>query len=660
MADNLNLNFDKLQSIAIRGNNNSVRSSFWSEFLRQWTALGNDGNSPDAFKRARGISDEIFNGYQTSGRGYGGGVGTGGGNYVTVGGNTIGSGVGSFMNDALRASQRGGGRSEPEFGSIEKSLGLILDSGGLKNAAGVWKQIKTILKDEVIIYLQQQTKLYEVINEKAGMTGELAADFRNELMEASPELIRLGISFDEMSDSVATLLKNSGKFKLLSSDTIKEMGLASKFTSDMGTFAEMGYHFEKIGLGIKDMSTTVEEMGLRSLRLGLNARRTTEDLDKYLNKLNQYGFKNGIEGLNRMVQQSIEFRMNMNNVFDLAEKVWSPEGALEVVANLQMIGGAYGDLNDPIKMMYMATNDVEGLQDAIIGAAKSLVTYNDEQGRFVVTGANLRRAKEMATELGMSMEDLTTTAVAAMERTRAASDLSGIISGIPKDDKEFLINLAQMKGGRMVIEVPKTLQEQLGGTEVALEDMSEKQAEAILSRKEEFDKIDSMEQIARQQVTLVENMQRDLSYLRAMARVSVGTQIGELMERTLGVNQRTLSEESKKITDWLANKIQHSDEIMSTVLKEIPEFKGLVSAQKGKIEAENKSGIYKIPEEKQKLTTAEPEAVTTTSNIRVVHVLNSGTATMDELARSVLRSPEFLSDFRVNLTEGYLDSPIPK
>lgn len=648
--------YDKLFGIAGRGNNSSVRQEFLAEYMNQWRTRGIDPNRENGLVLREAQS--LFNEYHSPNSKVN--YGRSNSNYVTIGGETIGSGAGSFVLDALRASQRKGGRGEAEFGSIEKGLGLILDEHGLKNAAGIWDQIKTILKNEVIIYLQQQTKLYETINEEAGMTGELAADFRNELMQASPELIRLGISFDEMADSVATLLKNSGKFKLLSSDTIKEMGLASKFVSDIGRFGEMAYDFEKVGIGVKDMSKTIEEMGLRSLRLGLNARRTTEELDKNLNKLNQYGFKNGVEGLNRMVQQSLEFRMNMDNVFSLAEKVWSPEGALDVVANLQMIGGAYSDLNDPIKMMYMATNDVEGLQKAIIETSKSLVTYNEEQGRFQVTGVNLRRAKEMADQLGMSMEELTTTAVASMERTRAASDLSGIMAGIPEEDKEFLINLSQMKGGRMVIEVPKTLQDQLGGTEVALEDMSEKQAQAILSRKEEFDKIDSMEQIARQQVTLVENMQRDVSYLRAMARVSVGTQIGELMERAFGVNQKVYSEESKRITDWLSDKIKNTDTMLSALVETVPELKGLTATQKGNAAAENKPKIYQIPEGKQNTTSTSPEATETTINVRHDYSLNAGTATMDELARSVLRSPEFLSEFRNTMNEGFLTPPITK
>jgi len=271
------------------------------------------------------------------------------------------------------------------------------------------------------------------------MTGTLSRSFREEIMAASPEAIKLGISFEELSDSVTETVAQSGKFKLLSKDTIAEMALASKFTRDMKEFAGMAKDFERVGYGVLDMSKMIERMGLNSLTLGLNARETTAGIDKYLEKLNQYGFRNGVEGLNRMVQRSIEFRMNMENVFNLAEKVWDPDGALEIVANLQMIGGAYGDLNDPIRMMYMATNDVEGLQTAIIGAARSLVTYNAEQGRFEVTGANLRRAKEMAELFGMSMEELTSTGIAGMERLQASTDLA--LAGLVMEDDEKELNI---------------------------------------------------------------------------------------------------------------------------------------------------------------------------------------------------------------------------
>jgi hypothetical protein len=51
--------------------------------------------------------------------------------------------------------------------------------------------------------------------------------------------------------------------------------------------------------------------------------------------------------------------------------------------------------------MYMATNEVEGLQGALEGVAQSLATYNVETGGFEVTGVNLRQARDIAKALGM-------------------------------------------------------------------------------------------------------------------------------------------------------------------------------------------------------------------------------------------------------------------
>jgi hypothetical protein len=154
-----------------------------------------------------------------------------------------------------------------------------------------------------------------------------------------------------------------------------------------------------------------------------------------------------------MVQKSIEFRMNMQNVFDLADKVMSPEKAIDLAANLQVLGGAVGSLGDPFQMMYMATNNVEGLQDALIGAAESLAVYSEENGKFEITGVNLRRARAMADELGMSYQDLSNMAIAAAERTSAAADL--MAAGISVDDKENynLVDITRKEAKRLRIDV---------------------------------------------------------------------------------------------------------------------------------------------------------------------------------------------------------------
>lgn len=557
-------------------------SANWNRYLAGYLDdLGIDPNDADAFRRAEAtarrsyaasIADPSENLPGRRGASYGPG--------------TTGTGLLGFGEEIVRSQLKARTLDVGEFGSLE---------GGIEAMQGIINAIKhlsvreavtslgSLMKREILVYLKNQADLFQSVNEKMAMTGELAEAFRDELMLASPDAIRLGISLAEMSDSVGELVAQSGKFKLLSSDTIKEMALASKFTEDMKTFAGMGRNYELIGLGIRDMSLLVEKMGIRSMSLGLNARTTTSMVNENLKNLNTYGFKNGVEGLNRMVQRSIEFRQNMQSVFNVAEKVWSPEGALEIVSNLQMIGGAYADMNDPIKLMYMATNDVEGLQKAIQETAKSLVTYNEEQGRFVVTGANLRRAKEMSDLLNISMEDLTNTAVAGAERVQASMDLISAGLTMPEEDKEFLTNLSRMEGGRMVIEVPQTLRKQLGmdqeQTILALEDMKDFQKEALLDNKKVFEKM-TMEEIARQQVTAVENIERDVSFLRAVARVTVGQDIASLLENALGITQTVVSGESYKVADKLASGLRSGhDALLAEARRQFPQLQGIRAGQ---------------------------------------------------------------------------------
>jgi len=91
--------------------------------------------------------------------------------------------------------------------------------------------------------------------------------------------------------------------------------------------------------------------GKSSLALGLNARKVVADVSTNMDKLNTIGFKNGVEGLTRMVQKSIEFNMNIEKVKSMAEKLFDPDQAIALSAELQAIGGAIGDFNDPLKLM---------------------------------------------------------------------------------------------------------------------------------------------------------------------------------------------------------------------------------------------------------------------------------------------------------------------
>jgi hypothetical protein len=367
-------------------------------------------------------------------------------------------------------------------GNSNKTQGSILDIGDVRKAGEGTSRISQFsdqfktgleserdftepqkLQDAILKQLKLESDLHNQINEGMSLTGKLSEAFRNSLIDTLPQAARLGYDIGNITEMMLTLTENSGKFNIIAQNTLERgFNTARAFGMTLPQLATAFSEFEKVGLGASDALDRINTAGLESASLGLNAKKTTTDLRDNLGKLNEYGFKNGIQGLNSMVQKSIEFRMNMAETFKVADKVMNPDSAIELTANMQMLGGAVGDLNDPLKLMYMATNNVEGLQDAIQGAASTLATYNTEQKRFEITGANLRRGKEMASQLGISYSEFAKGAIAAQERLMATDTLLARGFNIDDKEKEFLTNLASMKDGEMQIVIPKSLQESLG------------------------------------------------------------------------------------------------------------------------------------------------------------------------------------------------------
>jgi len=481
--------------------------------------------------------------------------------------------------------------------------------GGMDLLKKVWKETS----GQVGLYYQQQTELLGQINKEAGLTGEFSKAIREELTNTNPELLRMGIGFQELSDAAVSLVQDTGRFLALNSQSWKEAGKTSAaYVGTLSDLVRMYPAFEKIGVGASDATAQIEKAGKGSIALGLQAQKVTKELGANIGKINEYGFQNGIQGLTKMVQKSIEFRMSMETAFKIADDVMDPDKAIDMAANLQAIGGAIGDFNDPLKLMYMATNNVEGLQDALIGVAGSLATYNEEQGRFEITGVNLRKAKAMAAELGISYSELANGAIAAAERSSAASELLASGLSLSDDQQEFLTNISTMKGGRMTIELQSDkMKEYFGKNEVALEELTDAQVGKLMEFQDEFKKL-STEDIVRKQATDTENISRDMNFIAALLRIEFG-KTGTQLVKTLGFDPAKIANSSKEGATTAASSIRAGGE----------EIRGMMD------EAAVKAGLK---DKQGNTTTTNPQPQEHTHN----HNFQMGDVTSDNLKRHII------------------------
>lgn len=528
---------------------------------------------------------------------------------------------------------------------------LTEKQGNRYTAGDFFRNIGIKALSQMETQLQQQSMLLTEINTKTGLTGKLSEDYREELTSAYPRLLQLGIGMSELSESAVQLVAQTGKFALINKDTWEDAAETAK--AYVGTLSEIVSQFalyEKIGFGALDATKAIEIAGKKSLELGLNSQKITKDLSISLGRLNEYGFKNGVQGLAAMVRTATEFRLNMDEVFKVADKVWTPEGALELSANLQVLGGAMGDFNDPIKLMWMATNNVEGLQDVILETAGSLATYNDEQGRFEITGINLRKAKEMADKMGISMGELTKSAVAYQERMSAKGTLD--MFSIDDEDKEFLTNISQMQGGKMTIQLQsQELKDKFQASSVAIEDLSESQIEILKAYREDFKRMTS-DDIVRKQATNVENILRDVNFMAAMIRVKGGAVAAEAGKFTgldfasLAATTHELSKTSgESITKISAQAIQFMED------HNIDYDKVKITASDKKTES-----FKALEEQAKKVIKQEPTRVPTADK-KVEATLNinvdsNGDAIANELRRRGDIGEQIVGYYTNNLTSG--------
>jgi hypothetical protein len=408
---------------------------------------------------------------------------------------TLNRGVGGAISSAINTTtnlafslafdQKNYDRSIVKLGDIQTIFTQIA-SNGFNVVSQASTVLATMLKytDDILSdAFMREGVILESLTAKAGLVGQIASDLEKTINnDVVPGAAKMGINFNDVNTYIQNMVKNSERFTQYQSQTLLDaLKIGAAYGVTAGLLLESVESFRNVGISLADATEDIENIGNKSINQGLSARATTKTVIDNLEKLNSFGFKNGVEGLGRMVREAQSLKFNMSEIFTVAEKLYDPEGAISLSANLQVIGGAFGDLADPIKLMYDVTNDMEGLQTSILGAARSLATYNVEQGRFEVTGANLRRAKAMADAMGVSMKELTGAAVKGQVQMQALSEIQ--LFDLTEDQQQFVSNLATMKGGVIGFDVSKEMGKNLGIKEgfLSLQDLNTDQLKKVVA-----------------------------------------------------------------------------------------------------------------------------------------------------------------------------------
>ena len=280
-----------------------------------------------------------------------------------------------------------------------------------------------------------------------GKFGKNADALRTSIKDTATTTNSWGMGVKELSKLQSSFSEELGRTAMMGNEGLEAVSALAAATSlGVEGAGKLTAEMDNQGLSAKRTADFMEQTMNDSAKMGINASKVVKNIQNNMKMLNKYNFKGGVKGLAKMAQTTSKLGVDMNFVSGMADKLFDIEGAVDMSAQLQVMGGEWAELADPFKLMYMARNDMEGLTEAIGQAAASSAHFNKESGEFEISSLEMHRLRKIAEQTGVSYEELATAGKNAAKFSRIKTQMSFSVGGGEEGKKmqEFLENTAQL------------------------------------------------------------------------------------------------------------------------------------------------------------------------------------------------------------------------
>jgi hypothetical protein len=273
-----------------------------------------------------------------------------------------------------------------------------------------------------------------------GQGQEAISGLKAAMADAVTSVEQLGGTFQKVVDIQIAVGETLGRNVLLNSDAYSKLFAAEEVSGKkaneiVGSFKDAGFSAYQAG---KQMETVIDS----ARQIGVNAKQVSSQVLANTESMNRYNFAGGVEGLSKMAAQAVSLRVDMKDTLNFAERVFNPDGAIEMAAAMQRLGVAQSDLLDPLRLMDLSANDPTELQNQIVQMTQQFVQLN-KQGQFEIMPGAKRQFYEISKAMNIPYETLTKMAIGSEELNMKMKKIS-FPSDFKEEDKKMIANLAEM------------------------------------------------------------------------------------------------------------------------------------------------------------------------------------------------------------------------
>ena len=286
-----------------------------------------------------------------------------------------------------------------------------------------------------------------------GQSAGFAKSIEGELGKAAVNVVAMGGKLEDVVDIYKNINAELGRTTLLSEKFLTNAKAIKTFGVDDKTINSFGKFFDKVGGGMDASMSKQIELVNTAQKYGLNTGQFLTTVAGKLDILTKYGFPKGVNDLASMVAKSQVLGDTLSVAQNFADQIMdSPEKAFEYAAQLQTLGGSFSQLGDGAQLLYMAQNDLKGLNDQLINATRGIATFNEKSGQFEISANERLRLKGLK-NLGIDANAIEEAALKLAKNEKILSGFKGVaFDGMSEEDKQTLVNISEVgKGGEIKI-----------------------------------------------------------------------------------------------------------------------------------------------------------------------------------------------------------------
>ena len=282
-----------------------------------------------------------------------------------------------------------------------------------------------------------------------GLSGAQMARLRDEMIDfATNEFIggRFNKSIEEATALMGKYASEVGRQVSVTNEQKRSLlGLSALLGDEVAV--KFSSALEKFGLSTTSAGDMMTKMFNKSVKQGLDLTKYAKNVTDHLALAQKYTFKDGTKGLMDMAEMATKIKMDMGMVAQFADRVSNVSDAVNMGAQLQVLGGPFAQFSDPLRMLYGSLNDMGDFSKQFAKLTENLGSFNKDTGEFNIKSTFDRiRLREAAKIMGVDYEKLIDQ-VTTQARRREIEKQLPYFNNVPEEFKEWVKNNATFEGG---------------------------------------------------------------------------------------------------------------------------------------------------------------------------------------------------------------------